>query len=150
MSQSPSNFRRYYGRHAPVEKPRLVKTVWRDREGRLWSSTAAPRFSPRLHRDWWIEYLPGEWVSGRAPLFVRTMTSLPTNIQGRPDRQTWSVEAEGVRAMLVAVGLINNGRSLQLFWDLGGQVLSGMSSIPTTASTMVADRVRLVERLDRP
>lgn len=127
----------------------LAKTVWCDPEGRLWSWSAAPKFSPRLHRDWWVEYLPGEWVSGRAPLFIREIPLWQTNVQHRPERQVWAVEAEGVRAVGKVAAIISNTRSLRLFWALGGAVLSGVASTPTTASCRIADRIRLIEQLPR-
>lgn len=127
----------------------LVKDVRYDGHGRFWSLTADPAGRLALHRDWWVQYFPGRWVSGlHGPLFI---TARPQDdFYIIRDRQVWSIErwsilAWNVRPISVGAVVQHLSEQLHRFWKEYPRFQGRQMYLPSRVH--VADRVMLMKRL---
>ena len=140
--------RKLFGEPVSTLHLRLAKYVWCDDEGRLWSLSKDPECAPRLHPDWWIQYVPEQWAHGsRGSLFIRSLGTHERVPTLRYGQQAWLVEAEKARELSVAVRAIYNSEELERFWAGDGYAFERYPLRPRPPRNLIADRVMLVRRL---
>lgn len=96
-----------------------------------------------IHKEWVVEYIPGEWVRGRGPLFVRKEP--PEHIP--PGAELWECEVENPRELCARLGLghCRYFYTMDEFWRLYdgrdvGEDVSGM---------WIADAVKLTRLIPK-
>jgi len=96
-----------------------------------------------LPDDWVVEYLPREFVSGPAPLFVQITDPRLDTAYLMPRTEVWRVSVINPRHISNLCADYYNAPSLEDFWaDPEGSKWSAPSSL-----NMIADQVRLDERV---
>lgn len=122
-------------------------------KGKLWSSSVAI-----LPLDWGVEYIPGEWVSGKAPLWIINgdIISLESVIDRYYNRgglwQLWRIEADNPRKPVAMAdpfihSPLSYGVHLEEFWKHPEDYVE--KSFCMWPTDWICDRVKLVERVDQ-